>query len=56
MAKTVRKDVIEFLGVWENCIIRILNASNSRRLKIELKQMTTLSSLELSNLTGIERK
>ena len=28
------RDVIEFLGLWENCITQILNPSNSRRLKI----------------------
>ena len=28
------RDVIDFLGLWKNCIILILNPSNSRRLKI----------------------
>ena len=33
------KDVIEFLGLWENYIIRLLTPSNSRGLKIEQELM-----------------
>ena len=33
------RDVIEFLGLWEGCIIRILNPSNSRGLENRLAQM-----------------
>ena len=33
------RDVIEFLGLWENFIIRILNPSNSRGLENRQVQM-----------------
>ncbi len=30
------RNTIEFLGVWEDCIIQILTVCNSRRLKMRL--------------------
>ena len=62
------RDVIEFLGLWEILHNLNFNPSNSRGLKIKLEQMhllclqrngliqqmTTISSLELDKLPGIE--
>ena len=56
MAKTVRKDVVEFLELWEKLHNPDFKCLEFEGFKIELEQMTTLSSLELSNLPGIEKK